>query len=261
MQRKLTATIVTLALLAALGASASAAIDTSTFSHKYEMDAAPSASDLDSNSTQDFYAGTTTIPGDVLSNASYSGGTGIIKDDNTNTNSSVFRTDFGNSIWRNLYLGDTDWMAEIRVKVIDDGQYPEGAAGSLLMSGGISGNSPILRIHTDQIDFSSGAGSYTTYMTTTDFTANFHTFLIGRQGNLGYLWVDGNLVAASQAIITGLGGGHADGFFVGGESFSSGVNGSYEIDYIRLNTEFIPAPAALPAGLALLGLVALKRRK
>lgn len=240
--------------------------DSTGFDYKYEMDAAPSSSDLDGNSSDDFFAGTSTIPGDVLSNASYTGGIATIKDNNTNTGSSVFRTDTGTSVWRTNFLSDTTWMAEVRLQVNDDSSFPEGSGGSLLISGGIAGVSPILKISQDKIEFSSSSGGYTTYMDGTDFTAAYYTFTIGRDADgEGWLWVDDNLLAQDQPSITGLGGGHANGFFVGGESFSGSINGAYEADYIRLNTDFetqvIPEPASGILALLALGMFALIRKK
>lgn len=233
------------------------------FEFNYEMDAAPSASDLDTNLIPDFYSGASTNPGDVLNNAVYAGGIATIRDNGVAANTSVFRTDTGGSIWRNNFLSDDTWMAEIRVRVNVDPSFPEGAAGTLLVSGGIAGTSPILRIHQNSVDFSTTGNNYTTYLSGTDFTAGFHTFLVGRNGPEGWLWVDNVLIASQEPLISGLSGGHGNGFFVGGATFSGSVKGAYEIDYIRLSTGFstVPEPSAFSLLLGGFGLLVTLRQR
>lgn len=247
--------------LALTSLAASASWVSNTFDYKYEMGAAPSTFDLDSNSVTDFFPGNSGTAGDQVNNVTYAAGTGTFRDDNTGSNSSVLRTDFGSSLWRTNFAADTTWTAEARIKVLDDPSYPEGSAGTLVISGGIGGASPVVRLHKDQIDFSSG-GSYVTYLSGTDFTTDFFDIAVARDAEgEGWLWVNNELIAQDQPPVTTLGGGHANGFFIGGESFSSAVNGTWEIDYLRLDTDFIQVPEPSAVALFALSALAVCRRR
>ncbi|MFC4993397.1 PEP-CTERM sorting domain-containing protein [Rubritalea tangerina] len=251
-----------IALLAISGIYSHAALNSIDFDYKYEMDVAPSTQDLDSNSTDDFFAGNAGTAGAELNNVTYNGGIGSFKDDNTPGNSSVIRADFTNSIWRNMFLSDLTWTAEARIQIVDDGSFPEGSNGTLVISGGIAGYSPFARVYKDRITFSNGATDVT-YLNGTDFTSKFFDIRIAQDADgEGWLWVDGVLIAQDQAVRTGLSGGYANGFFIGGESFSSSVNGAWNIDYLRLDTDFQQVPE--PTSTSLLGLASLSlllRRK
>lgn len=254
---RFSATLLLMAVSLSAPASFGALVSTA-FDYQYEMATAPSSFDLDGNSIADFFSGTSSVAGDQLNNATYSGGVGSFNDDNTGSNSSVIRGDFTNSLWRANFLGDTTWTAEMSIRIRDDANFPEGSSGSLVVSGGIGGAGPIIRLFKDRIDFSSSSSGYTTYLSGTDFTSDFFVIRMARDAEgEGWLWINDNLVAQDQAPITGLGGGHANSFFIGGESFSSGVNGAWDIDYLRLDTDFHeavpePSPVILLLGGALM---------
>lgn len=253
-------------LFLGMSAAAHAAItvtkSSADFAYLYEMDSNPSAQDLDTNTTNDWFsgvAGGSTIP------QTYTSGFAI-SDQAATTPENLFRTDYGGSITRaTLANANSPWTVEIAVRKTGGTQGADGWFGVAMQNPGAS--------QSIRVNFEDDRVSYRTSPTNTDYLlgTNFadgsvHTMRIAYEGSDSYyVWINDTLL--NTDLSTGLAGGNGSfnasgSWFIG--DFSGGIGGDWEVDYIRYDagsaTAPVPEPTfALLGGLGFLGL--LRRRR
>lgn len=238
--------------------------DSTGFTYKYEMDTNPSSQDLDSNSTSDWFSG---AANGLIIPQTYSGG---FASSNESANQVLFRTDFTNSITRNQLSANTPYTLEFNVQKTGGTQGTNGWFAAMLQSPGTS-DSIRVSLEDNAVTVRTTGGTFTPYLTGTNFASGDHTVRIAYEGsNNYYVWVDGTLLNAD--LSTPLHGGNGDVnnlgvWFIG--DFSADTSGDWKVDDIRFDPgtasapllATVPTPAALPAGLVLLGLAATRRRR
>ena len=245
-------------LVAAVGSTAFAQplpLDSSTFLYQYEMDVQPSSLDLDMNGTADWFPGEAggLIEPQVMG--------GIASSDHSVTPvEGLFRTDYGGSLTRNALVKegmDDNYRLEVSI-ALDPLSLPGdvGVAGIAVQLPD-DGTGLRMNIGVDNVSFNfEGIDP----IATPDNSDGFHKFQIYRSApNEYWIWRDDVLLNPGDAPIGGSNFFNGNGaFFVG--DFSSSLGGEFQVDYIRLQPEPVPEPAAAFALLlGMAGLVASRR--
>jgi len=189
-------------------------LDSTVFAFRYEMDVAPYSQDLDNNKTNDWSG----INFPTISNGIAIGTNGMTCDAN-----------FDRSIWRSQF--GTNFTAEFSVQVFTNGT--EGAYGTLSFVASKGNNiAPWLNIRR----YGQSWGTVSSLLLgKQDNTDRQHIFRIVREGANCWVWRDnvlinpaGNPLTPSTTIAAG-----NNALFIGDNS-STGNNGQWMIDYIRL---------------------------
>ena len=234
---------IVLGLILAAMTSQAAITDTalsSDFDYKYEMTTDPTAQDLDSNSTVDWFAG---IAGGATAPNTYSGGAAY-SDQGAATPEILFRTDFGGSITRAEFPDTARCTFEIRVTKTGGAQGTIGWFGMALQMV-TSSHSIAIVLADDRVKVRESGGSYIDYMVGTDFTSGYHTVRISKEsGNAWYIWVNGTLLNTdlSTPIVDGNGSFNSGGSWFIGDYSGTGFAGDWAVDYIRLDATDAYAP-------------------
>ena len=262
---RLTITIIACCVLAV---SASADIiqrkDSSSFTYLYEMDGNPSASDLDSNSTGDFFAG---AAGGLIIPQTYSGGVAS-SNQGAATPENLFRTDFGGSITRSTLSSDTPYTLEWSVRKTGGTQGADGWFGVAAQNPS-NGYSARVNLEDDRVSYRA-SGTNVDFLVGTDFADGaFHDVRLAKEdGDSFFVWVDGILL--NDDLSSGFTGGNGSfnsggAWFLG--DFSGGIGGDWDIDHIRFEpgvaaAPLVPEPSTFVLGIAaLLGLVGFTRAR
>ncbi|MBK1826554.1 beta strand repeat-containing protein [Haloferula rosea] len=220
--------------------SSKASVD---FTYLYEMDVNPSSQDLDSNSTSDFFTGT--VSG-ITSPQTYSGG--VAASDLAN-GEQLFRTDYGGSITRAILATDTPYTLELSVEKTAGTQGSQGWFSLALQSPGAT-QSARFSFKDDVVTFRTTGGTFTEYLSGTDFTSGQQVVRIAYEGsNNYYIWVNETLLNAD--LSTPINGGNGS-FNTGGSwfigNFSGDTGGDWEVDFLRFDNTgaFEPGDPIVP---------------
>jgi hypothetical protein len=240
--------VVTLAVIGMAGQAmagfAGSALDSSSFTYKYEMDAMPSTQDLDGNSVMDFdanesAAGNLSVASGIATIVAGSGG------------SDYFGSESAGKIWQNKFAGG-DFTIECAAKVVSavPGTDMEGAFQVFASNGNYFGI---------KLDTSKTTTSDRQLLSSADNTDAFHVFRFAQQGSSLYVWRDGAPVGDGVTTwpVT-----YTSMYFGDGGGSIEGVT---QVDYFRV-TSGAYAPVPEPSSIALLasaiaGLLAYAWRK
>jgi hypothetical protein len=190
-------------------------LDSSAFTYRYEMDAAPSTQDLDGNAVLDFAS---------VNSPPVSGGLA------NGTNGTTFDANFAGSIWRAQF--GTNFTAEFSVQVLTTGT--EGSYGTLSLTASKGSSiAPWLNIRRSGESWGTVSPAVLGSEVNTDAQ---HRFRLARSGNNCWIWRDDVLLnpgglpfAPSTTIAAG-----TDALFLGDNS-GTGNNGAWRVDYFRLH--------------------------
>jgi len=242
-------------ILAALCPSLHAAVTitraSQDFTYRYEMDGNPSSQDLDNNGTADWFA---TTAGGLTIPQIYSGGVAF-SNQSAPTPQVLFRTDFNNSLSRNLFT-TTNSPFTIETRIRKEGAT-SGTAGWFSFALQPVGSSQSLRLNIEDNQFSFNSTASSPIATAAN-TFDYITVRIAYDGsNSWYVWRDGALLNPdlSTPFIGSNGSFNASGgWFIG--DFAGNIAGDWSMDYLRVEPGAFAIPEPSRAILLVSGLLA-----
>ena len=223
-----------------------------TDAYLWSMETNPSGLDLDSNSTDDYFA---SVAGGAIIPQTYTDpgntGTGVAaSNQSAGTPEILFRTDFGGSITRaQLADANSPFTLEWRVRKTGGTQGADGWFSVAIQNPGANYSARV-NFEDDRVSYRD-PGVNVDYLVGTNFAdGNFHTMRLAKDtGDAYYVWV--NDILLNDDLSTPFAGGNGS-FNTGGSSFmgdfSGGIGGDWEVDYIAFDTSgayAVPEPSSL----------------
>lgn len=255
MRRRMRYVVASFCLLATFGVGTSAwavpldQLNSSSFTYKYEMNAAPSTQDLDANGTNDWRADV----GAAFAEPALSGGLaiGAAGTDSTGAPSPLFRNDAAGML--NTATVNGSMTVEFSVKLIAGTQEADdaGTFGVVLSQ---PGDTQSFRLNIDEAEVNFNFGGVNPISTPSN-TDGQHVFRIafdnqnGINGSDDHYWVwrdDVLLNPDPNTPFVGSNGNAGDLWYLG--DFSGSLSGSWEVDYIRAHSGAFSPVGTLTSG-------------